>query len=50
MNGIIKEFDKREPMPERQKQLKIYLSELDRRRGTNFRKIYPQISKALGDI
>jgi organic radical activating enzyme len=50
MNGIITEFDKREPMPERQKQLKIYLSELDRRRGTNFRKIYPQISKALGDI
>ena len=40
MQGIIKEFDNREPNVLRQKQLKIYLKELDRRRGTDFTKVY----------
>ena len=40
MQGIIKEFENREPNLLRQKQLKIYLKELDRRRGTDFTKIY----------
>ena len=34
----------------RQKQFKIYLSELDRRRGTDYTKIYPQIYNLLKDI
>jgi len=40
MQGIMKEFENREPNPIRQKQLKIYLKELDRRRGTDFTKVY----------
>jgi len=43
MNGIISEFEKREPDLLRQKQFKIYLNELDRRRGTDWKKIYPQV-------
>ena len=43
MRGNIKEFDNRQPSLLRQKQLKIYLNELDRRRGTDWKKIYPQI-------
>ena len=50
MNGIIKEFEKREPNPLRQKQLKIYLDELDRRRNTNWKKIYPQILNEVKDL
>ena len=50
MKGIIKEFDKRDPSPLRQKQLKIYLDELDRRRGTNWTKIYPQIFDIVKDL
>ena len=40
MNGIMKEFEKRDPNKLRQKQLKIYLKELDRRRNTDYTKIY----------
>ena len=43
MQGIIKEFENREPSLLRQKQFKIYLNELDRRRNTDWKKIYPQI-------
>lgn len=50
MNGIIKEFEKREPNPLRQKQLKIYLDELDRRRNTDWKKIYPQILNEVEDL
>ena len=50
MNGIMKEFEEREPMPLRQKQFKIYLNELDRRRNTNWPKIYPQIFDILKDL
>jgi len=40
MNGIIKEFENREPSLIRQKQFKIYLKELDRRRNTDYTKVY----------
>lgn len=50
MQGIIKEFEEREPMLLRQKQFKIYLNELDRRRNTNWTKIYPQIFDIVKDL
>ena len=50
MIGNMKEFDKREPSLLRQKQFKIYLNELDRRRGTNWKKIYPQIWNLVKDL
>jgi len=50
MEGNVKEFEMREPNLVRQKQFKIYLSELDRRRGTDYTKIYPQIYNLLKDI
>ncbi len=43
MQGIIKEFENRKPSLLRQKQFKIYLNELDRRRDTDWKKIYPQM-------
>ena len=50
MQGIMREFDKREPSPRRQQQWKIYLDELDRRRGTDWTKIYPQMHKEVKKI
>jgi hypothetical protein len=50
MQGIMKEFDRRKPMIERQKQFKIYLDELDRRRNTNYTKIYPQIYSLIKNL
>ncbi len=50
MQGIMKEFDAREPNQLRQKQFKIYLDELDRRRGTNWTKIYPQLFDIVKDL
>ena len=50
MHGIMKEFEEREPMLLRQKQFKIYLNELDRRRDTNWPKIYPQIFDIVKDL
>jgi hypothetical protein len=50
MQGIMKEFDAREPSPRRQRQWKIYLDELDRRRGTDWPKIYPQIFDIVKDL
>ena len=50
MQGIMKEFEGREPSPLRQKQFNIYLKELDRRRGTDWTKIYPQIYKEVKKI
>ena len=50
MQGILTEFDKREPSPLRQKQFKIYLNELDRRRDTDWTKIYPQIFDIVKDL
>jgi len=51
MNGIINEFENREPSLVRQKQFKIYLKELDRRRNTDYTKIYKNnIASWLKDI
>ena len=48
MQGNMKEFDAVDPDLIRQKQLKIYLKELDRRRNTDYTKIYPDtIAKFL---
>ena len=43
MLGNVQEFKMRKPSLLRQKQFKIYLNELDRRRGTNWKNLYPQI-------
>jgi wyosine [tRNA(Phe)-imidazoG37] synthetase (radical SAM superfamily) len=50
MRGIMNEFEKREPSIRRQKQFKIYLKELDRRRGTDYTKVYPQIAEWLKEL
>ena len=50
MLGIVKEFDRREPSLLRQKQFKIYMNELDRRRNTNWKEVYPQIWKLVKDL
>lgn len=50
MQGIMREFEQREPNPVRQRQWKIYLDELDRRRGTDWTKIYPQMFDILKDL
>ena len=50
MQGNIIEFEKREPSLIRQKQLKIYLKELDRRRGTDYTKVYPQIAEWIKEL
>ena len=50
MLGVIKEFDNREPSLLRQKQFKIYLNELDRRRGTDWKSVYPQMWDLVKDL
>ena len=51
MNGIMDEFENREPSVIRQKQFKIYLKELDRRRNTDYTKVYKNnIASWLKDI
>ena len=50
MRGIMNEFENREPSLIRQKQFKIYLKELDRRRGTDYIKVYPQIAEWLKEV
>lgn len=50
MMGIMKEFEHREPSALRQKQFNIYLKELDRRRGTDWTKVYPQIYEEVKKI
>lgn len=50
MNGIMNEFENREPDLFRQKQFKIYLTELDRRRGTDYKKTFPTIAEWLDKV
>ena len=50
MQGIMKEFENREPSLLRQKQFKIYLNELDRRRGTDWKTLYPQMWRLVKDL
>ncbi len=50
MNGIAMEMEKAEPNITRQKQLKIYLEELDRRRGTDYKKLFPLVAEWLDNV
>ena len=50
MKGAMQEFEKRDPNTFRQKQFKIWLNELDRRRGTDWKVIYPQIWELVKDL
>jgi organic radical activating enzyme len=50
MNGICTEMETAEPNIVRQKQLKIYLEELDRRRGTDYKKLFPDIAEWLDKV
>ena len=50
MQGNIKEFDSVESDIDRMRQFRTYLNELDRRRGTNWKVIYPQIWDLVKDL
>ena len=50
MNGICKEMASVKPNITRQKQYKIYIEELDRRRGTDYKKLFPFIAEWLDKI
>jgi organic radical activating enzyme len=50
MNGICREMSAVEPNIVRQKQYKIYIEELDRRRGTDYKKLFPSIAEWLETI
>ena len=50
MQGNITEFSKQTSDPKRLKQFKIYLDELDRRRGTDWKKVYPQMFEIVKDL
>lgn len=50
MQGNMKEFSAEEPSLLRMKQFKVYLNELDRRRGTDWTKIYPQMWELVKDL
>lgn len=50
MQGNIKEFDSVESDIDRMRQFRTYLNELDRRRGTNWKIIYPQIWELVKDL
>jgi hypothetical protein len=50
MEGIVKEMSMAENNLLRQKQFLIYFEELDRRRGTDFKKIFPRVAEWLEDI
>ena len=50
MIGNMKEFENREPNIRGQKQFRTYLNELDRRRGTDWKKVYPQMWDLVKDL
>ena len=50
MQGNTIEFDSRSPDLKRMRQFKIYLEELDRRRSTDYSKIFPQIYSDLKNL
>lgn len=50
MEGICKEMEQAVPNPILQKQYKIYIEELDRRRGTDYKKLFPEIAEWLADV
>ena len=50
MQGNMTEFSGQTADPKRLKQFKIYLDELDRRRGTDWTKVYPQMFEIVKDL
>ena len=50
LKGIAQECKKTEPDLYQQKLLKIYLKEMDRRRGTNYQTLFPSIVELLNQI
>lgn len=50
MKGYITEFTHATPDLKRMKMFKTYLTELDRRRNTDYTKLYPQIYQELKDL
>jgi len=50
MQGNIKEFDLANSDVQRMRQFRTYLNELDRRRGTDWKKIYPQMWDLVKDL
>ena len=48
--GIAKEIAQSKPDVDLQRQLKTYLVELDRRRGTDYTTVFPSIARLLADI
>jgi len=50
MQGNIKEFDSVKTDIKRMRQFRTYLNELDRRRGTDWKKIYPQMWDLVKDL
>ena len=50
MQGNMTEFSGQTADVKRLKQFKIYLDELDRRRGTDWTKVYPQMFEIVKDL
>jgi hypothetical protein len=50
LKGIAQECKKTEPDLHQQKLLKVYIKEMDRRRGTNYETLFPSIAKLLNQI
>jgi hypothetical protein len=50
LKGIAKECRKTEPDLYQQGLLKIYLKEMDRRRGTNYETLFPSIAELLNQV
>lgn len=50
MQGIVQEMSQAENNLLRQRQFKIYFEELDRRRGTDYKKIFPTVAEWLQDV
>ena len=48
--GIIKSIEQSKPNKELQKKLHIYLTELDKRRGTDYRKLFPIIYDEIHSV
>ena len=48
--GIGEEIKSSTPSAQKQKKLKIYLEELDRRRNTDYKKTFPVLASMLADI
>lgn len=50
MQGIVQEMSQAENNTLRQRQFKIYFEELDRRRGTDYKKIFPTVAEWLDKV